>query len=317
MSPRGENVVFMGSPDFSVPSLDALVESGRFRPALVVSQPDRPRGRGQTVSPTAVRARALDLGIPTLTMDRESYADGVRALTALAPDIVVVVAFGLILKRDLLDLPRRGCVNVHASLLPRHRGVSPIQAAILAGDAVTGCTTMMIDEGVDTGDILLKEETPVRADDTAGTLSARLAGLGAPLLVRTLDGLVDGSVKPVPQDHARATATKKIRKAHGAIDWSRDAEWLARLVRAMSPWPSAFTTHAGKRLIIEEAAVAAGAPSATEAGCVLGVDPLTVACGSGVLEIRRLRPEGRRAMTAREFAAGHRLEKGDRFGAGD
>ena len=304
----------MGSPDFAVPSLDALCEAERYRPSLVVSQPDRPRGRGQAVSPTPVRARALALGLDTVTMQRESYADGVRAVMAHAPDIIVVVAFGLILRRDLLDLPPRGCVNVHASLLPRHRGVSPIQAAILAGDAVTGCTTMLIDEGVDTGDILLQEETPVQPDDTAGSLSARLAELGAGLLIRTLDGLLDGSVTPVPQDHARATATKKIRKSHGLIDWSRDAVSLERLVRAMSPWPSAFTTHRGKRLIVEEAAARDDAPGGVP-GDVVATDPLVIACGSGALEIRRLRPEGRRAMSPREYAAGHPLVAGDRFGA--
>ncbi len=306
----------MGSPDFAVPSLDALCGSGRYRPALVVSQPDRPRGRGQSVSPTPVRARALELGIPTLTMEKATYAGGVRIIADAKPDVIVVVAFGLILRSDLLDMPPRGCINVHASLLPRHRGVSPIQAAILAGDDVTGCTTMRIDEGVDTGDMLLQEETPIAPGDTAGSLFERLATLGAGLLVKTLDGLVDGTVKPVAQDHARATVTKKIRKTHGAIDWSKDAVHLARLVRAMTPWPTAFTMHDGRRLIVEEAIARTGAARA-EPGIVVTLDPLVVACGEGSLEIRRLRPEGRRAMTPREYAAGHRLEKGDRFGAGD
>ncbi len=246
-------VVFMGSPDFAVPSLDALVESQRYRPTLVVSQPDRPRGRGQTVSPTPVRARALELHIPTITMEKATYADGVRAIAEEKPDVIVVVAFGMILKSDLLDMPARGCVNVHASLLPKYRGVSPIQAAILNGDAITGCTTMLIDEGVDTGDILLQQETPVDMMDTAGTLFDRLAHIGAELLVKTLDGMQDGSVKPKQQNGALATHTKKIKKAHGAIDWTQDAAHLARLVRAMTPWPSAYTTHNGKRLIIEEA----------------------------------------------------------------
>lgn len=303
----------MGSPDFAVPSLDALVASGRYRPSLVVSQPDRPRGRGQTVSPTPVRARAAALRIPTITMEKATYADGVRAIAAEAPDVVVVVAFGLILQRDLLDLPPRGCVNVHASLLPRHRGVSPIQAAILAGDAVTGCTTMHIDEGVDTGDILLQEETPVDPEDTAGTLFERLAHLGANLLVKTLDGLQDGSVQPTRQDHAAATTTKKIRKAHGAIDWSRDAAYLARLVRAMSPWPSAYTTHGGNRLIVEEAR-AGESVADMPAGHIASVDPLVVACGSGSLEILRLRPAGRKSMTAREYVSGHSIAPGDRLG---
>jgi methionyl-tRNA formyltransferase len=306
-------IVFMGSPDFAVPSLDALMASGRYAPRLVVSQPDRPRGRGRAVDPTPVRTCALELGIPTLTMTKESYAAGVDVIRDAQPEAIIVVAFGLILRRDLLDLPRFGCINVHASLLPRHRGVSPIQAAILAGDAVTGCTTMHIDEGVDTGNVLLRAETPITPDDTAGTLSARLAGLGAELLVRTLDGVFDGSLHDVAQDVAGVTLTKKIRKHHGLIDWSQDAELLARRVRAMTPWPSAYTFHGGRRLQID---AAAPAPRSTNAapGTIISLDPLLVACGEGALEIRKLRPEGRRAMTPAEFRAGNRLETGDVLG---
>jgi methionyl-tRNA formyltransferase len=316
MSGARLRVVFMGSPDFAVPSLDALVASQRYRPTLVVSQPDRPRGRGQEVSPTPVRARALELGIPTFQMGKENYAEGVQAIGAEKPDAISVVAFGLILRQDLLRMPPRGCINVHASLLPRHRGVSPIQAAILEGDAVTGCTTMLIDEGVDTGDMLLQEETPINPDDTAGTLFDRLAQMGADLLVKTLDGLVDGTVQRVKQVHLNATITRKIRKAHGEIDWSKDADTIARQVRAMSPWPSAYTEHAGKRLIVEEVAAHPGGRVA-EPGVIVSLDPLVVACGEGTLEISRLRPEGRRAMTAREYVSGSKLAAGDRMGSGD
>ena len=307
-----KRIVFMGSPDFAVPSLDALVESGRYRPLLVVSQPDRPRGRGQAVDPTPVRARALNLGIPTLTMTKETYAEGVEAVRAVRPEAIIVVAFGLILRRDLLDMAEFGCINVHASLLPRHRGVSPIQAAILAGDEVTGCTTMRIDEGVDTGNILLRAETPIAPDDTAGTLTARLAGLGAGLLLRTLDGVFDGSVHEVVQDNALATVTKKIRKHHGLIDWTRSAVELERRVRAMTPWPSAYSFLNGRRLLIDAVAVA---PQATNAapGTVVSLDPLVVACGEGALDIRMLRPEGRRSMPPRAFRAGNPLEMGEVF----
>ena len=307
-----KRIVFMGSPDFAVPSLDALVESGRYRPLLVVSQPDRPRGRGQAVDPTPVRARALNLGIPTLTMTKETYAEGVEAVSAARPEAIIVVAFGLILRRDLLDMPEFGCINVHASLLPRHRGVSPIQAAILAGDEVTGCTTMRIDEGVDTGNILLRAETPIAPDDTAGTLTARLAGLGAGLLLRTLDGVFDGSVHEVVQDNALATVTKKIRKHHGLIDWTRSAVELERRVRAMTPWPSAYSFLNGRRLLIDAVAVA---PQATNAapGTVVSLEPLVVACGEGALDIRMLRPEGRRSMPPRAFRAGNPLEMGEVF----
>ena len=302
----------MGSPDFAVPSLDALVESGRYRPLLVVSQPDRPRGRGQAVDPTPVRARALNLGIPTLTMTKETYAEGVEAVRAVRPEAIIVVAFGLILRRDLLDMAEFGCINVHASLLPRHRGVSPIQAAILAGDEVTGCTTMRIDEGVDTGNILLRAETPIAPDDTAGTLTARLAGLGAGLLLRTLDGVFDGSVHEVVQDNALATVTKKIRKHHGLIDWTRSAVELERRVRAMTPWPSAYSFLNGRRLLIDRVAVASQTTNAAP-GTVVSLEPLVVACGEGALDIRMLRPEGRRSMPPRAFRAGNPLEMGEVF----
>jgi methionyl-tRNA formyltransferase len=301
----------MGSPDFAVPSLDALVESKRYAPLLVVSQPDRGRGRGREVSPTAVRQRAIEHGIPSITMSKETYADGVRAVAEVGPDIVVVVAFGVILRRDLLELPRFGCINIHASLLPKFRGVSPIQSAILAGEKVTGCTTMHIDEGIDTGDILLQAEAPVYHTDTAGTLSARLADLGAQLLIRTLDGVVHGAVKPRPQDHAKATHTKKIKKSHGAIDWSRDAEYVARHVRAMTPWPSAYTFYGDLRLIVLEAFAAPAA--AAQPGTIVSLAPLAVATARGRLDLRVVRPEGKRAMSAREFVAGYRLQVGDRL----
>lgn len=307
-----KRIVFMGSPDFAVPSLDALCASERYAPRLVVSQPDRPRGRGRAVDPTPVRARAIALDIPTQTMTKDTYAAGVDVIRDVQADAIIVVAFGLILRTDLLHMPPFGCVNVHASLLPRHRGVSPIQAAILAGDPVTGCTTMRIDEGVDTGNVLLRAETPITAEDTAGTLTARLAQIGAELLVRTLDGVFDGTVHDVPQPAEGATLTKKIRKHHGLIDWTCDAATVWRQIRAMTPWPSAYTFHRGRRLQVDAALVApagSGAP-----GTVISIEPLLIACGEGALEIRRLRPEGRRAMSPVEFRAGNTLEEGDLMG---
>jgi len=302
----------MGTPDFAVASLDALHASGRYVPGLVVSQPDRPRGRGRHTVPTPVRARALEYGIETRQMSKQNYAEVVAELAALEPDVVIVVAFGIIIKRDLLDLPRLGCVNVHASLLPGHRGVSPIQAAILAGDAQTGCTTMHIDEGIDTGDILLKAATEILPSDTAGSLSDRLADIGGALLVRTLDGLFDGSVTPVAQEASPTPYTKKIRKRHGEIDWSLDAASLARRVRAMTPWPSAFTFVGGNRVILTRAEPVADCGG--EAGTLVSLDPFRVACGQGCLEIMSLKPEGKKSMSPNAFLAGHPLEPGQRFG---
>jgi methionyl-tRNA formyltransferase len=308
------NVVFMGTPDFAVASLDALCKSGRYQPVLVVSQPDRPRGRGRRTAPTPVRARAMECGIETREMSKDNYGAVVAELAALAPDIVVVVAFGIIIKRDLLELPRLGCVNVHASLLPRHRGVSPIQAAILAGDDVTGCTTMRIDEGIDTGDVLLESRTRVEPGETAGSLSGRLAGMGADLLVRTIDGLVDGTVVPRPQSEDGATYTHKIQKADGEIDWSLPAIDVDRHIRAMTPWPSAFTSLADRRLIVVDAVPREIDTGGARPGTVLSTRPLVVACAPGAMELRTVKPQGRGAMGADAFLAGHDLSPGARFG---
>jgi methionyl-tRNA formyltransferase len=249
-------------------------------------------------------------------MSKENYAEVASEIASLAPDVIVVTAFGIIIKEDLLDLPRYGCVNVHASLLPKYRGVSPIQEALLAGDEETGCTTMKMDAGIDTGDILMKESLVIRAEDNAGILSERLSRLGAELLVRTLDGLWDGTVVGTAQDDSLSSYTKKIKKTDGEINWSLDAAVLVRRVRAMTPWPSAYTFRDGRRLIIVEAIEASGADvdADTHAGNVLRVDPLTVVCGRGGLVIRRLKPEGRQVMSTESYLTGHPLEIGDKFG---
>jgi len=301
----------MGSPVFAVSTVDALVHAPEFDVVLIVTQPDRPKGRGQKLAPTPVKAYGLGRAVTVAAMTKQNYTDVVAEIRALEPDFVVVASFGIILKRDLLELPRHGCVNLHASLLPKYRGVSPIQAAILAGDTETGCTTMLMDEGIDTGAVLLAESVPIGATDTAGTLERKLSALGAPLVIKTLKGLLDGSVRPVAQDESGASYTRKIRKEHGAIDWSKGAVEIERRVRAMLPWPSAQTGFAGKRLIVLEAAVAHGAGGAP--GTVLSTSPLIVATGDGGVEIRRIKVEGKREMEARAFLAGYRVKVGERF----
>ena len=301
----------MGSPVFAVSTVDALVHAPEFDVVLIVTQPDRPKGRGQKLAPTPVKAYGLGRAVTVAAMTKQNYTDVVAEIRALEPDFVVVASFGIILKRDLLELPRHGCVNLHASLLPKYRGVSPIQAAILAGDTETGCTTMLMDEGIDTGAVLLAESVPIGATDTAGTLERKLSALGAPLVTKTLKGLLDGSVRPVAQDESGASYTRKIRKEHGAIDWSKGAVEIERRVRAMLPWPSAQTGFAGKRLIVLEAAVAHGAGGAP--GTVLSTSPLIVATGDGGVEIRRIKVEGKREMEARAFLAGYRVKVGERF----
>lgn len=311
MPERAVKVVFMGSPDFAVPTLDALVRAPAFRIVRVVTQPDRPKGRGKRLAPTPVKEFAAERAVPVVTMTKQDYAEVVRSLAALEPDFAVVASFGIILKKDLLDLPRRGCVNLHASLLPRHRGVSPIQAAILAGDETTGCTTMLMDEGVDTGAVLLSEAVAIDPRDTAGSLESKLAQVGAPLVVRTLEGILDGSVRPVPQDERLASYARKIKKEMGAVDWSADAEAISRQVRAMSPWPSAYAWLSGKRLIVAEAAAVPGIRA--EPGTIVTVSPLVVATGDGGLELRRVKVEGGREMDAAAFVAGYRAKAGDRL----
>ena len=301
----------MGSPVFAVSTVDALVHAPEFDVVRIVTQPDRPKGRGQKLAPTPVKAYGLGRAVAVAAMTKQNYTDVVAEIRALEPDFVVVASFGIILKRDLLELPRHGCVNLHASLLPKYRGVSPIQAAILAGDTETGCTTMLMDEGIDTGAVLLAESVPIGATDTAGTLERKLSALGAPLVIKTLKGLLDGSVRPVAQDESGASYTRKIRKEHGAIDWSKGAVEIERRVRAMLPWPSAQTGFAGKRLIVLEAAVAHGAGGAP--GTVLSTSPLIVATGDGGVEIRRIKVEGKREMEARAFLAGYRVKVGERF----
>ena len=314
----------MGSPEFALPALEALNASGRYKPLLVVSQPDKKKGRGKIMMPTPCKAMAQNLGIACQVMSKVNYADVVAEIAALKPDFVVVAAFGIIIKEDLLNLPRYGCINIHASLLPKYRGASPIQAALLAGDEETGCTTMRMDAGIDTGEIYLQQSLKIEPDDNTGTLGFRLALLGADLLVRTLDGIQDGTVEGRAQDDLFSSYTKMIKKSDGEMDWSMDAVVLERQIRAMTPWPSAFTFYKGKRLIVVEAVAAAaedwvddGERAGTAAGgpgTVLRLDPLTVACGSGAMIIQRVKPEGRKEMMVDSYLAGNPMDVGERLG---
>ena len=304
-------VIFMGSPAFAVPTLEALITAPDFDVVRVVTQPDRPRGRGKKLSPTEVKATAITHDLPVMDMTKESYSEVAQELAGLAPDFIVVVAFGLILKEDLLDLPCHACVNLHASLLPKYRGVSPIHKVVLAGEAESGCSTMIMDVGIDTGEVLMQKTTPIEPSDTTGVLEARLATLGAPLLIDTLRGMRDGSVIGRKQDDSLATYTKKIRKRHGRINWERSAVSIERRIRAMQPWPTAFTALDGRRLIVLEALV--GPDVGGEPGEVVSTAPLRVATGEGSLELARVKPEGKKEMPAQAFVAGYRVRVGARL----
>ncbi len=299
-------VVFMGTPEFAVPSLAALGAAG-YRIAAVLTQPDRPAGRGRQVEASPVKRFAAEHDIPVL-QPRTLRDEAVREeLAALAPDLAVVAAYGLIIPQAVLDIPGGGCLNVHASLLPRGRGAAPITAAILAGDAQTGVSIMLMEAGLDTGPVLAQAAVPIPSDATTGSLSGKLAVLGAELLIETLPAWLDGVLKPVPQDEARATYAPRIGKEQGLIDWARPAIEIERQVRAYQPWPSAYTGWNGQRLKVLHAQVTRnGARTARLPGTVVAEAPGTagVITGDGVLWLRELQLAGKRAMPVADFLRG-------------
>ena len=301
-------IVFAGTPEFAVPPLAALVAS-RHEVVGVLTQPDRPAGRGRRIEAGAVKEFSLMRGLPVAQPATLRTPEGRAALEAWRPDLMVVVAYGLILPPEALALPRLGCLNIHASLLPRWRGAAPIQRAILAGDAETGVAIMQMDVGLDTGPVLLERRLPIGADDDSAGLHATLAALGAAALLEAIDGLESGALRPRPQAEAGATYAPKIGKAEARIDWSEDAAAIARRIRAFRPWPVAETQYRGEQLRIHRArALQDGAVpgSAAAPGTVLGMedDMWVVACGRGRLGILELQRAGRRSMGAREFAQG-------------
>jgi methionyl-tRNA formyltransferase len=307
-------LVFLGTGDFAIPSFEAVLRAGHEVLALV-TQPDRERGRGQQVAPPPTKPVAEAHGVPVLQPRRIREDAAVGALHALRPEILVVVAYGQILPKAVLEAAPRGAVNVHGSLLPRWRGAAPIQWAIASGDSETGVTTMLLDEGLDTGPTLLARATAIGTDETAPELARRLAVLGAELLLLTLRGIEDGSLRPVPQDSRKATQARILTKDDGRLDWTLTAAALACRVRGFHPWPGAFTAFEGRAVktlrVRVEAGSAVGAP-----GTVLAVDEdgVVVACGGASrLRLVLVQPESRKAMAAAAFAQGARLRPGARF----
>lgn len=301
-------VVFFGTPDFAVPTLAALLDAGHAV-VHVYTQPPRPAGRGQRPQPSAVHAFAESRGLGIATPQTLKQKEEHDAFAALAPDVAVVVAYGLILPAAILRVPRLGCLNVHASLLPRWRGAAPIQRAILAGDSETGVTIMQMDEGLDTGPILMAERVAIDPRDTAETIHDRLAAKGAALLVRTLAAVESGAVAPTAQPGEGATYAARLTREEGRLDWARPAEVLARQVRAFTPWPGAWFEHGGERFKVLKADVVAGGGSEVQPGTVLD-DALAIACGEGVLRILSVQRPGRSAMEARSMLRGHPLPAG-------
>ncbi len=299
-------VVFMGTPDFSVPVLDALVAAGHDI-AAVYCQPPRPAGRGKKETPTPVHQRAEELGLPVRHPVSLKTPEAQADFAALDADVAVVVAYGLILPQAVLDAPRHGCLNIHASLLPRWRGAAPIHRAIMAGDAETGICIMQMEAGLDTGPVLLREATLIGPEETTGQLHDRLSAMGARLIVDALARLDD--LVPAVQPEAGVTYAAKIDKAEAAVDWTRPAPEVDRLIRGLSPFPGAWTEHDGQRikLLASRLATGQGAP-----GTVLD-DALTVACGHGAVQLLRLQRAGRGAQDAAEFLRGQPLPKGTRL----
>ena len=309
-------IVFMGTPDFAVPALEALAR-GPHRVVAVVTQPDRPAGRGRRLRPPPVKRAAERLGIGEVWQpERIRGAKGAafRAwLKALAPDLAVVAAYGQILPKEVLETPRRGCINVHASLLPRWRGASPIQWALLAGDRETGVCIIQMDEGLDTGPVFYCRRVSIAPDETAGTLHDKLAALGAELLPEVVDAIARGEARARPQPEEGATYAPRLTKEDGRLDFTRPAAELERRVRAMQPWPGAYTTVGDRRLKVLAAEVV---PESGVPGEVLEAagDRLVVAAGEGALRLMRVQPAGGRPMDARAFLAGRPLRAGTRLG---
>ena len=303
-------VVFLGTPAFAVPSLAALARTEEV--TLVVTNPDRPAGRGRALTIPPVKAEAERLGIPVYQPEKARHPDSVARIAAERPDLIVVVAYGQILPQEVLDIPKRMCINVHASLLPRYRGAAPIHWAIARGETVTGVTIMKMDPGMDTGPMLHVRTLPIGEDDTAETMFPRLSVLGAQALTEALGMLRRGTLVETPQDGTMATYAPMLQKEHGRIDWGKSAREVRNLVRGMTPWPTACAELDGKTLKVLSASVREGNG---ERGEILSVDRdgIVVACGEGAVRLEKVQPEGGRAMSAWEYAQGRRVRKGDRL----
>lgn len=306
-------VVFMGTPDFAVGTLEEIIKAGH-EVALVVTQPDKPKGRGKSMQFPPVKECALKHGIEVFQPQKIRETANVEYVRKYNPDIIIVVAFGQIVPKSILDMPKYGCVNVHASLLPKYRGAAPIQWAVINGDEVTGVTTMRMDEGIDTGDMIAKRQVRLAEDETGGSLFDKLADVGAKLCVETMDMIEQGTAEYTPQDSEASTHTSMIRKELGAIDWNKSAVEIERLIRGLNPWPSAYTHLNGKTFKIWKAVVNEE-NSTFKAGCIskIGKNDFSVQTGSGQLILHEVQLEGKKRMDAGSFLRGNQIEEGTVF----
>lgn len=310
------NLIFCGTPQFAVPTLEKLVAE-KFSIQLVVTNPDEPRDRGHKVQPSPVKESALKHGLALYQPVKVRAEEAREFLTNFHPDAIVIVAYGQIVPQWMIDIPPLGCINLHASLLPKYRGAAPIAWAIIRGETETGVTTMKIDAGMDTGDMLLERREPIRAGDTTETLGERLSVMGADLMVETLRKLERGDIKPRPQDHAQATLAPRLKKEDGLINWSMPAEELERRVRGLIPWPGAYTSFRAKKLRIWRADVAAAdsEPVPAPGTILVKAGRLAVACGGETqLLLHEVQMEGRKRVSARDFINGSRVQSGEKLG---
>lgn len=308
-------IVFMGTPDFAVGVLEALIKAGHDV-MLAVTQPDKPKGRGRDIVMSPVKKCAQKHDIPVFQPIKVKSEESVAELKKYGADLYVVAAFGQILSREVLDIPRLGCINVHASLLPKYRGAAPIQWAIINGDDVTGVTIMRMNEGLDTGDMIVQQQCVIDPAETGGSLFAKLMAIGADLCTEAVSDIADGTAVYTPQPEAEFSYAKMLTKELGHIDWKKTSDELERLIRALNPWPSAFTSFDGKSMKIWGADAYEETARGEAPGSVIEVtkDEIIVACGKGRLGINELQLEGKRRMTAREFLPGCRIVQGMRFG---
>ena len=301
-------IVYMGTPDFAVPALKKLAQSPKHTVAAVFTQPDKPQGRKMIMTPPDVKVCAQELSIPVYQPKSMKGDDAFAQLEEINPDVIVVAAYGQILPKRVLDLPKFGCVNIHGSLLPKYRGAAPIQQAVLNGDKVTGVTTMLMDVGLDTGDILLTKETEIGINETSAELFDRLSLMGGELIEETLDALENGTVEPKKQDEKLASHTSKIDKSMCPVSFDKPALEIHNRIRGLYSWPIATAQIGGKRVKIHKARLC---DKSGRAGEILSVKPLVIACAEGSVEILELQPEGKKKMTAEAFAAGHKLKTGE------
>ena len=303
-------LIFMGTPDFAVPCLERLIEAGH-EIAAVFSQPDKPRGRKMILTPPEVKACALKHGLTVYQPKSLRNDEAMELIKEIAPDCIVVAAYGKILPKAMLDLPKYGCINVHGSLLPKYRGSAPIQWSIINGEKETGVTIMQMAEGVDTGDMLYQKAIPIGIDDTAESMFEKLSDLGGEMIVEALDLLEEGKLTPIKQDETLATHAPMLNKEIAVIDWNKSALEVHNLVRGLYSWPIAQTTLHGKKLKIYRTAVGKGSG---EAGTVISTSPLTIACGEGAVVIEELQLEGKKRMDAKAFLIGHPLHIKEKIG---